>query len=153
MEKILRVNLSNGKISSQDAAKEILEKYIGGMGVATSIFTREVPPSVQPYDEKNLLIFSVGPFCGTIVPFCGRHFVMAKSPLTNIIGETSSGGFWGKELKSTGFNHIIISGKSKSPVYLWIKDEKVEIRDASKVWGKANNERSSLRVNRDYRLH
>lgn len=136
MEKAIRVDLSNGKISIDTIPNEITKKYIGGMGIATYIFTKEVLPSINPYDPENLLIFSVGPFCGTIVPFCGRHFVMAKSPLTGIIGESSSGGFWGKELRSTGFNHVIVKGKSEMPVYLWIQNDKIEIHDASEIWGK-----------------
>ena len=136
MEKILRVNLTNSKISTENASDEDLEKFIGGMGIATALFTREVSPTVDPYDEENLLIFSVGPFCGTAVPFCSRHFIMAKSPLTNILGESSSGGFWGTELRFAGFNHIIIKGISKNPVYIWIKDGNVELIDASDLWGK-----------------
>ncbi len=136
MEKILRINLTNNQISTEEVLENDLEKYIGGMGVATAIFTREVPADIEPYDEKNLLIFSVGPFCGTSVPFCSRHFIMAKSPLTNILGESSSGGFWGTELKFAGFSHIIIKGKSKKPVYLWIRDNIIELKDASDLWGK-----------------
>ncbi|TFG27781.1 MAG: hypothetical protein EU532_06755 [Promethearchaeota archaeon] len=136
MEKILRVNLTNNQISTENALENDLEKYIGGMGVATGIFIREVPAEIEPYDEKNLLIFSVGPFCGTSVPFCSRHFIMAKSPLTNILGESSSGGFWGTELKFAGFSHIIIEGKSKKPVFLWINDNTIELKDASDLWGK-----------------
>lgn len=123
-------------ITSEEVPTELEEKYLGGAGVAAVIFTREVPANVDPYDSKNLLIFSVGPFCGTSVPFCGRHFVMAKSPLTKIIGEASAGGFFGNELKCTGYDHIIVKGKSKKSVYLWIKDETAEIRDASDLWGK-----------------
>ena len=70
--------------------------FIGGMGISTAIFSREIPSDVDPLGENNLLILSVGPFCGTAIPFCGRHFVIAKSPLTNILGEASSGGFFGK---------------------------------------------------------
>lgn len=123
-------------ITSEEVPTELEEKYLGGAGVAATIFTREVPANVDPYDSKNLLIFSVGPFCGTSVPFCGRHFVMAKSPLTKIVGEASAGGFFGKELKCAGFDHVIVKGKSKKPVYLWIKDGTAEIRDASDLWGK-----------------
>jgi len=86
------------------------------------------------------LIFSVGPFCGTAIPFCGRHFVLAKSPLTKIIGEASSGGFWGSELKFAGFDHIVIKGKSTKPVYLWINDGVAEILDATELWGKGTQE-------------
>ncbi len=136
MEQILRVNLSNGQILTENASDEDLENYIGGMGIATAIFTREVSPTVGPYDQDNLLIFSVGPFCGTAVPFCSRHFIMAKSPLTNILGESSSGGFWGRELKYAGFSHIIIKGICENPIYLWIKDGKAGLKDASDLWGK-----------------
>ena len=144
MEKILRVNLKNNQISTENALENDLEKYIGGMGVATGIFIREVPAEIEPYDEKNLLIFSVGPFCGTSVPFCSRHFIMAKSPLTNILGESSSGGFWGTELKFAGFSHIIIEGKSKKPVFLWINDNTIELKDASDLWGKGVFETTEL---------
>lgn len=134
MGKILRVDLDTKKISTEDVNPSDEENYIGGAGVAAAIFTREVPAKIDPYDGKNLLIFSVGPFCGTAVPFCGRHFVMAKSPLTGIIGESSAGGFFGKELRSAGFDHIVIKGISENPVFLWIDNENVEIRDASDMW-------------------
>jgi len=128
--------LETRNIATEEVSTELEEKYLGGAGVAASIFTREVPANVDPYDSKNLLIFSVGPFCGTSVPFCGRHFVMAKSPLTKILGEASAGGFFGNELKCNGYDHVIVKGKSEKPVYLWIKDGMVEIRDASDLWGK-----------------
>lgn len=134
MGKILRVDLNTRKISTEDVNSSDEENYIGGTGVAAAIFTREVPAKIDPYDSKNLLIFSVGPFCGTTVPFCGRHFVMAKSPLTGILGESSAGGFFGKELKSAGYDHIVIKGISENPVFLWIDNENVEIRDASDIW-------------------
>ncbi len=136
MGKILRVDLDTKKISTEDLNPSDEENYIGGTGVATAIFTREVPAKTDPYDGKNLLIFSLGPICGTPVPFCGRHFVMAKSPLTNIIGESSAGGFFGNEMKKAGYDHIIIKGKSENPVFLWINNEKIEIKDASDIWGK-----------------
>ena len=134
MGKILRVDLDTKNISTEDVDSSDEQNYIGGAGVAAAIFTREVPANINPFDGKNLLIFSVGPFCGTTVPFCGRHFVMAKSPLTGILGESSAGGFFGKELKSAGFDHVIIKGISDNPVFLWIDDEKVEIKDASDIW-------------------
>jgi aldehyde:ferredoxin oxidoreductase len=141
MSKILRVDLDKkeSKIETIDG-----EKYIGGAGVAAYIFTSEVPPEIDPFDGENLLIFSVGPICGTSVPYCGRHFVMAKSPLTKILGEASAGGFFGNELKRTSFDHIIIKGKSEKPIYLWIKNETIEIKDASHLWGKTTRETDDL---------
>ncbi len=138
--KILRIDLGTKEILVENIDLEDELKYLGGAGIAAAIFTREVSASIDPFDGENLLIFSVGPFCGTAVPFCGRHFVMAKSPLTKIIGEASSGGFFGKELKSAGFDIVIVKGKSEKPVYLWIQDEKVEILDAAELWGKGTQE-------------
>ncbi|MBY9017809.1 MAG: aldehyde ferredoxin oxidoreductase, partial [Candidatus Lokiarchaeota archaeon] len=138
--KILRIDLETKKIDHEDYSDEDEVNLIGGMGLATAIFTREVDPEVDPFDGSNLMIFSVGPFCGTAIPFCGRYFITSKSPLTRILGEASSGGFFGKELKSAGFDLVIIKGKSKGPVYLWINDGVVEIKDASDLWGKGTQE-------------
>lgn len=140
MSKILRINLSNKDISQEDVSTEDELNFIGGIGLSTAIFSREVSSDVDPLGEGNLLIFSVGPFCGTAIPFCGRHFVMAKSPLTNILGESSSGGFFGKELKSSGFDFVIITGKSETPVFLYINDGKAEILDATDLWGKGTQD-------------
>lgn len=144
MGKILRVDLGSKNFTTEDVDPELEEKYIGGAGVAAAIFINEVPPNIDPLDEQNLLIFSVGPICGTPIPYCGRHFVMAKSPLTGILGESSAGGFFGNELRRTGYDHIIISGASENPVYLWVYDDKVEIRDATKLWGKGTRETEDL---------
>ena len=138
--KILRIDLETKNIDYEDYNDEDEVNLIGGMGLATAIFTREVEPEIDPFDGKNLLIFSVGPFCGTAIPFCGRYFITAKSPLTKILGEASSGGFFGKELKSAGFDLVIIKGKSQIPVYLWINDGIAEIKDASELWGKGTQE-------------
>ncbi|NVM45338.1 MAG: aldehyde ferredoxin oxidoreductase family protein [Candidatus Lokiarchaeota archaeon] len=140
MSKILRINLSNKDISQEETSAEDESKFIGGIGLSTAIFTREVSSDVDPLGEENLLILSVGQFCGTAIPFCGRHFLMAKSPLTNILGEASSGGFFGKELKSTGFDYVIIKGKSETPVLLSINDGKAEILDATELWGKGTQD-------------
>jgi aldehyde:ferredoxin oxidoreductase len=140
MSKILRINLSNKDISQEEISSEDELNFIGGIGLSTAIFTREVSSDVDPLGEENPLILSVGPFCGTAIPFCGRHFVMAKSPLTNILGEASSGGFFGKELKSAGFDFVIINGKSETPVFLSISDGKAEILDATDIWGKGTQE-------------
>ena len=140
MGTILRVNLADGSISQEECSAEDELDFLGGAGIAARIFTREVTASIDPFDDENLLIFSVGPFCGTAVPFCGRHFVVAKSPLTKILGEASSGGFFGKELKAAGFDLVIIKGKSLNPACLWIHDGLVEILDASALWGKGTQE-------------
>lgn len=144
MSKILRIDLTSKELKIEDIPSSLEEDFIGGAGVAAAIFTREVSADIDPFSPDNLLIVSVGPICGTSVPYCGRHFVMAKSPLTNILGESSAGGFFGNELKRTGFDHIIIKGKSDKSVYLWIENEKVEIRDATGLWGKKTRETEDI---------
>jgi len=144
MGKILRIDLESKNFNTEIVDSELEEKYIGGAGVAAAIFIKEVPSNIDPFDACNLLIFSLGPICGTPIPYCGRHFVMAKSPLTRILGESSAGGFFGNELKKAGYDHIIISGISENPVYLWIHNDNIEIRDATELWGKGTRETEDL---------
>lgn len=134
--KILRVDLSSGRVSIEEVKQDDIDVFIGGQGVAAAMFVREVAPGTDAFDPSNEIFFSVGPFCGTAVPFCGRHFVLSKSPLTGLIGEASAGGFFGKELKCAGFDHVIITGKSPKPVYIYIKDDTATIKDATGLWGK-----------------
>ncbi|MBD3188942.1 hypothetical protein GF325_19095, partial [Candidatus Bathyarchaeota archaeon] len=138
-EIILRVDLSTGTITRESAREEDMQNYIGGAGVGAALFAREVSPRTDAFDDENKLIISVGPFTGTSVPFNGRHFMVSKSPLTGIMGEASAGGYFAKELACAGFNHVVISGKSEKPVYLWIHDGDVELRDASGVWGQGTS--------------
>ncbi|MFW9899980.1 MAG: aldehyde ferredoxin oxidoreductase family protein [Candidatus Thorarchaeota archaeon] len=146
MGKILRIDLESKKIITEIVDPELENKYIGGAGVAAAIFTKEVPPEIDPFNAQNLLIFSLGPICGTLIPYCGRHHVMAKSPLTRILGESSAGGFFGNELKKAGFDHIIFSGISQKPVYIRIHNDDVEIRDATYLWGKGTIETEDLLI-------
>jgi aldehyde:ferredoxin oxidoreductase len=138
--KILRVDLGTKEVFHEEILAEDVKNFLGGAGIAAAIFIRETLANIDPYDDDNLLIMSVGPFCGTAVPFGGRYFLTAKSPLTGILGESSSGGFFGKELKSAGFDIVIVKGKSENPVYLWIHDGEIEILDASEFWGKGTQE-------------
>ncbi|NHJ22353.1 MAG: hypothetical protein EAX91_15515 [Candidatus Lokiarchaeota archaeon] len=136
--------MSNKEVKQEEVSLDDEQQLIGGMGISTAIFTREVPSDINPFSEQNLLILSTGPICGTAVPFCGRYFLMAKSPLTNILGEASSGGFFGKELKSTGYDFVVINGKSEEPVIIYINDDNVELLDASDIWGKGTQESDKL---------
>lgn len=133
--KILRINLSNGKILRWTVDESLLRKFIGGSGLAAKILFDETGPSIDPFSPENLLIFMTGPVTATKVPLSGRYQVVSKSPLTGIFGESDSGGTWGPELKKAGFDGIIISGRSSKPVYLWISDGEVELRDADHIWG------------------
>jgi len=136
MGKLLRVDLTKGKIIEEELKEELAKKFIGGSGLAAKIIYDELSPDVDPLSPENILIFMTGPLVGVKVPNSGRHAVCAKSPLTGIWGEANSGGTWGVEFKKTGYDGIIITGKAEKPVYLWIHEGGVEIRDASHLWGK-----------------
>lgn len=135
MGKILRVNLTTGKISEEPINEEIARKFIGARGYAAKIIFDEVPPDADPLGSENKLIFATGPLTLTTAPTGGRYDVVTKSPLNGVIAASNSGGFFGPELKKAGYDFLIVEGKSDKPVYLWITDDKVEIRDATHLWG------------------
>ncbi|MFC2072816.1 aldehyde ferredoxin oxidoreductase family protein [Chloroflexota bacterium] len=133
--KILRVDLSRGNIS-EDALDELFcRKYIGGAGFISYYLVKELENGVDPLSPGNKLIFAAGPVTGVPVAGGGRHCVGAKSPLTGGYAKAESGGFWGAELKHAGYDAVIVEGKAEKPVYLWINDGEVSLRDASHLWG------------------
>jgi aldehyde:ferredoxin oxidoreductase len=131
---ILRVDLSKGKISKESTLPYAAD-FLGGRGINIKILYDGVPPGTNPLDPSNLLIFGVGPLCGTPVP-ASRVEITAKSPETGFLGTSNFGGFFGPELKYAGYDNIVITGKAEKPVYLWIYNQDVEIREASHLWGK-----------------
>lgn len=141
---VLRINLTTNSISKEILKENELRKYIGGVGIAAKKFLEEAHVNIDPLSPENPIIFATGPLTGTIVPTSGRHAIVAKSPLTGIWGESDIGGSWGKELKWAGYDMIIISGRASAPVYIFITNEKVEIRDAAHLWGKDTYETSEL---------
>ncbi|MDI6755976.1 MAG: aldehyde ferredoxin oxidoreductase family protein [Thermodesulfobacteriota bacterium] len=138
--KILRVDLSSGKIEKQDLDLDFAHKYIGGRGFGSRFLYDEVPPEVAPFDPANRLILTPGALFGTAVPAASRTTATSKSPTTGMFGDGHSSGHWGALLKSAGYDMLIIQGAAEKPVYLWIDNDKVEIRDAAKFWGKTTME-------------
>ncbi|MBI4289315.1 MAG: aldehyde ferredoxin oxidoreductase family protein [Chloroflexi bacterium] len=144
--RVLHVDLTRQKVSTEDLDMETAHKFVGGMGVATKVLYDEVGPGVEPLGADNVLIFSTGPLSGTAAPCAGRYEVTAKSPLTGILGSGNTGGVWGVELKRAGYDAVIVRGASARPVYVWIDNGKAELRRADTLWGKDNFETSdSLR--------
>jgi aldehyde:ferredoxin oxidoreductase len=135
MGKVLRINLSNKECKFEDLNEKSAYDYIGCRGLGVKTYINEVDPNVEPLSEENKVVIATGPLTGTIAPTGGRYMVITKSPLTNTIGIANSGGFWGTQLKRAGIDMIIVEGKSQNPVYIVIEDEKVEIKDASHIWG------------------
>lgn len=134
--KILNIDLSTKKIWHQELDKERAEKFIGGTGLGTKILYDEVGPDVDPLSPDNIIIFTTGPLTGTNAPANGRVEVTTKSSLTGIIGSSNTGGKWGPALKWAGYDALIIRNVSNEPVYIWIDDDRVEIKAAGHVWGK-----------------
>ncbi len=144
MGKILRVDLTNGKVSEEAIREDDCKLFLGGSGLATRYLFDEVPKGADPLGPENELIFMTGPLTGTESPSAGRYCVVTKSPLTGFWAEANSGGSWGVYLKSSGFDGIIVSGISPEPVYLVIDDGKAELRDAKHLWGKGVTETDRL---------
>ncbi|RJS89802.1 aldehyde ferredoxin oxidoreductase [Candidatus Bathyarchaeota archaeon] len=132
---ILRVDLTKGKIRRQPLPKDLALNFIGGRGFNSKILYDEVDPNVDAFSPENKLIFGTGPCTGTLVPCSGRWTVTAKSPSTEAFGDANAGGHWGAEMKWAGYDCIVFEGAAKEPVYLWIDDDHVELRDASHLWG------------------
>lgn len=133
--KILRVNLSNKKIWTESTAK-YAEKTLGGRGINSFIMINEIHLGTKWHDPENLLCFGVGSLVGTMAPGACRVDISTINVFSGGKGSANVGGFWGVELKYAGFDNIIIEGKSEKPVYLYINNDNIELRDASLIWGK-----------------
>ncbi|MFX0062716.1 MAG: aldehyde ferredoxin oxidoreductase family protein [Candidatus Hermodarchaeota archaeon] len=144
MGKILRVDLSNSKITEEVPDENDLMMFLGGSGLATKYLFDEVKKGIDPLGSENKLIFMTGPLTGTSSPSTGRYSVVAKSPLSGFWGHANSGGFWGRDFKRSGFDGVIFEGISPKPVYLVTDDGKTELKDASHLWGKNTSETTKL---------
>jgi len=138
--KILRVNLSDNHISVETTDESFCRKYLGGAGFVAYFLWKELGQGIDPLGSDNKMVFALGPATGIRLPGSGRNCVGAKSPLTGGIAKSEVGGFWGAELKRAGYDAIIVEGKAERPVYLWVHDGKVEIKDATHLWGKKTKE-------------
>lgn len=134
--KLLRVNLSTGECKSEALNMTWAKDYLGSRGLATKYFTEEVDAKVDPLSVDNKIIWATGPLTGTMASTGGRYTVVTKGPLTGAIACSNSGGYWGAELKFAGWDMVIFEGKSPKPVYLMIENERVQLLDASDIWGK-----------------
>jgi aldehyde:ferredoxin oxidoreductase len=134
--RILRINLTNSKITTEKFPETYAKFFIGGKGLAIDVLHRELEPKIDPLGPKNKLVFALGPINKTGIPGDTRFVVAGKSPLTNIWGEGNCSGWFADGLKNAGYDALIIEGASKSPVYVHIADDEVEIKDATHLWGR-----------------
>lgn len=133
--KILHVDLTTGDIHIETPPEEVYTLLVGGRALVAYLLLRDLAPRTDPLSPENLLIFAPGILQGTNLPGAGRHGVGGKSPLTGAIGSSEAGGWWGHEFKRTGYDALVIRGRADRPVYLWIRDQRVEIKGAEHLWG------------------
>ncbi len=134
--KVLRVNLSTGRIGIEPTNMQWAHDYVGGRGLGAKYLAEEMSPTVDPLSPDNKMIFATGPLTGTNASCGSRYMVVTKGLQTGTITTSNSGGHWGPELKFAGFDLLIVEGKSAKPVFINIYNDEVEIRDAAQFWGK-----------------
>ncbi len=139
--KLLRVDLTTETVTSEPLDEAVARAYIGGRGIGAYLAYREMAPNVDPFSPESPIFFISGPLQGTLTPFTPKFVMINKSPLSGSLSRSvCGGGGFGPELKYAGYDAVIITGKARRPVYLWIDDEKVQIRDAEAYWGKTSGE-------------
>jgi len=143
-KKIGYVNLSVGEVEEASIPESLRRLYLGGRGLNTYLLFNHLEPGTDPLSPENVLLIGAGLLSGGPVPAGSRTDIAAKSPLTGIIGDSNMGGFFSAELRFAGFDHLVIKGKSEKPVYIWINDGQIEIRDASRLWGRDTLETMDL---------
>ena len=133
---LLKINLTTKHVSVDPIAEEIAKMFLGGAGYACRYLYDKLSRETDPLSPENIIMIMTGPLNGTFAPNTGRWVVCSKSPYTGIWGESNCGSWFGAEMKKAGYDGIVIKGASKTPVYLEIKDEQVQLKDASFLWGK-----------------
>ncbi|OIP92381.1 MAG: aldehyde ferredoxin oxidoreductase [Syntrophobacterales bacterium CG_4_8_14_3_um_filter_58_8] len=138
--KIAYIDLSTGKTEIKPIPLEVRKKFIGGRGLDAYLLYNNAPEGCDPLSPENPLIVSGGFLTATCASATARTHFMAKSPLTGLLGSANMGGFFAPELAWAGFHHLVITGKAEKPIYLWIHNGQIEIRDAAKLWGRTTTD-------------
>jgi aldehyde:ferredoxin oxidoreductase len=142
--KILFVDLTSGSIEEELLSEAVYRDFIGGAGLGARIIYERIKPDVDPLGPENIIGFVTGTLTGTTVPMASKFQVVTKSPKTNTWGDSTSGGFFGSELKAAEYDAIFFTGVSPKPVYLWLNNGKAELKDATHLWGKDTYETEKI---------
>jgi len=142
--KILRVDLTTGEVSTETPPESFYRRYMGGRGLATYYLFKEVPPGTDPFDPANLFILAPGVLTGVQLAGASRAAAGSLSPLTGALGSAEGGGFWPAELKRAGWDALIVKGRAARPTWIYIDDDRVELRDGSALVGKTTGEVEAL---------
>lgn len=135
MQPVLTIDLTTGKFGEYQIPEEWEREYLGGASLAARMLYDRLVPDLDPTSPEAPLLFLNGPLTGSAGPAVGRFVVCGKSPATQLWAESNCGGFWGPELRKAGYDGLLVTGRSESPVYLWINDDRAEIRPADHLWG------------------
>jgi aldehyde:ferredoxin oxidoreductase len=145
--KMVYADLLKGKITIRPTPPELKKDYIGGRGFGIRLLTDMVDPKIEPLGDRNILVYAAGPLTGTGIPLGSRYEVSTISPLTGTAMSANSGGVFGWKMKKAGFDAVVVTGKSKTPVYLLLDKGKAELRDAAHLWGKTTGQTTDAIVN------
>jgi len=129
------IDLSKNKVTIKQTSESLKKKFFGGRGLNSYYLYKLIKPGIDSFSPENVLIFGTGFLTGTLVPNSSRFNVSAKSPETGILGDSNCGGYFAAELRYAGFERLIIKGKAKNPSYIYVNDNKIEIKDAKDYWG------------------
>src|SRR6058998_2221902 len=138
--KVLHVDLTTRQTRVEEIPEATYRKYLGGGALAAHLLLRDLPPGADPLGPDNVLVLMTSVINGLSLSGTNRYTAAAKSPLTGGYGESEAGGWWGPELRAAGWDGVVVHGKAEAPTYVWIKDDKVEFRDAGAYWGKLSGD-------------
>lgn len=142
--RILRVDLTEAKVVVEEFDDIFYRMYVGGSCLGAYYLLKEMAPGLDAFDPRNVLVFSLSPTTGAPISGASRFNITAKSPLTGAIGDTQGGGYWPNEFKRAGYDALVVTGRADEPCYLWICDDKVEIRQANHIWGKVTGDTQEI---------
>jgi aldehyde:ferredoxin oxidoreductase len=133
--RLLWVDLSSGQVRDEELNADYADRFVGGSGLGTRLLYDLVWADTDPLGPDNVVLVMAGPLTGTSAPLCGRHALVGRSPLTGLLGESHVGGSVGAEMRRAGYDGIVVTGQSSSPVWLTIRDGSAELREAGRLWG------------------
>ena len=142
--KILHVNLTTGELEDEQPGEEFYRKYMGGSALGLYYLLRDTAPGIDPLGPENVLVLALSVLTGAPISGQSRMTAVAKSPLTDAVGDSQAGGFFPAEMKFSGFDAIVIKGRAEKPVYLWVHHGEAELRSAEHLWGKITGEAEAL---------
>jgi aldehyde:ferredoxin oxidoreductase len=142
--RVLEVDLTAGQVATTPLDPTWVQRFVGGRGFTSWLLWENIEADGDPLGSENIVSFATAPLTGTPFPMSGRMVIAAHSPSTGLIGDANAGGRFGVELKQAGFDVILVRGKSAQPVYLWIHDGRVELREAGHLWGRGVYESDRL---------